>query len=94
MKIRYKNCPPEVLPVLHRLDPEIQKAAAAHGLSDDVWWESYIPSWDTGNHRFFRLYAPQRPEAEMGGDYGLAFLSSVDPDEFYWWITRQLPHFA
>ena len=92
--IHYRNCPPEILPLLNRLDPEIQRAASAHGLTDDVCWEHYTTRGDSRDFRFVRLYAPARPDAELGGDYGEAFLRSVSPDEFYWWLTRHLPHFG
>ena len=92
--IHHKNCPAEILPVLSRLEPEIQRAACAHGLTVDVCWERYTVKGDARDFYFFRLYAPARPDAEMGGDYGETFLRNVAPDEFYWWITRHLPHFG
>lgn len=89
-QIHYKNCTTAEVLMLGRFEPEIQRAATVRGLTQDISWEAYDltggPQVPPG-FRFFRLFVVDRPEVDLGGDYGDSFLRKTSLDNFYEWIT-------
>ncbi|HLX72406.1 MAG TPA: hypothetical protein VKV04_22535 [Verrucomicrobiae bacterium] len=87
-QIHYKNCTSDEVLLLRRFEPQIQRAATVRGVTQDISWEAY----DLGGNappgiRYFRLFVVDRPDVDLGGDYGDAFLQKTSLDNFYAWIT-------